>query len=148
MTALRDTIEDDRLRRLLDYWERKRAGRTMPGRPDIDPVEIAFVLGYILLIDVHDDPLRFRFRLVGMHTPRRQNIDLTGVWLDQLPLPEVRASMQASYAEVVAARAPSRAVRDEVRDGHRIRWEVLRLPLAADGEHVDMLMIGVIERPA
>ncbi len=148
MAVLRDTIEDGRLRRLLDYWEGRRGSRTMPARRDIDPVEIGFALGYILLIDVRHDPLRFRFRLVGTHTPRRQGIDLTGVWLDDLPLPEVRAAMQASYAEVVAARAPSRVVRDEVRDDLRLRWEVLRLPLAADGETVDMLMIGVIERPA
>ncbi len=148
MTELRDTIEDDRLRRLLDYWESRRAGRTMPARRDIDPVEIGYALGYILLVEVHHDPLRFRYRLVGTRTPRRHGLDLTGTWVDELPYPQLRAELQANYAVLVARRAPAAIKRDEQLDGNRLRWEVLALPLAADGETVDMLMIAVIERPA
>ena len=148
MTELRDTIEDDRLRRLLDYWESRRAGRTMPARRDIDPVEIGYALGYILLVEVHHDPLRFRYRLVGTRTPRRHGLDLTGTWVDELPYPQLRAELQANYAVLVARRATAAIKRDEQLDGNRLRWEVLALPLAADGETVDMLMIAVIERPA
>jgi hypothetical protein len=147
MTRLRDTFDDDRLRRLLDYWESKRAGRLMPARADIDPVDIPYALGYIMMVDVHHDPLRFYFRLVGTRTPRRHGIDFTGYFADELPLPEVAAAIQASYAEVVAARAPSRVLRDQIHDGVRVHWEVIRLPLSNGGERVDALMIGVVGRP-
>ena len=147
MAELRDTIEDQRLRRLLDSWESRRGGRRMPARADIDPADIGFVLGYIMMVDVHHDPLRFYFRLIGTRTPRRHGIDFTGYFADELPLPEVSAAIQASYTEAVEARAPSRVLRDQVHDGVRVNWEVLRLPLSNDGECVDGLMIGVIGRP-
>ncbi len=147
MTDLRQTIEDERLTRLLDYWESRRAGRIMPARTDIDPVDIAWLLGHVLLIDVQRDPQRFRFRLVGTKTPRRHNVDFTGMWVDEIPFPEAARTLVASYRDLVALARPARVVRNEVLDGHRIRWETIVLPLAADGETVDMLLIAVIERP-
>ena len=37
------------LRRLLDYWRRKRNGRAFPRRADIDPLDLGFMLGRIAL---------------------------------------------------------------------------------------------------
>jgi hypothetical protein len=147
MSDLRPALEDERLRRLLEYWELRRGDRSMPARRDMDPVDMSYVLGYILLVEVHHEPLRFRYRLVGTLTPRRQNIDLTGMWVHELPFPQLRAELQANYTALVGLRRPTALKRDEQLDGNRLRWEVLALPLAADGETVDMLMIAVIERP-
>src|SRR5690349_16148090 len=55
-----------RLRQAFDYWESKRAGRTMPARRDLDPVDIPALLSWLMLIDVIRKPtLDFRYRLIG-----------------------------------------------------------------------------------
>ncbi len=90
-------------------------------------------------------PLQFRFRLVGTELVDRAGFDLTGKTLDAYPNPEFRASMRQRYTAVVESRRPLRSVQtDLVIDGRLRRYEALLLPLASDGETVDMLMIGVV----
>lgn len=60
-----DRLQEPSLKRLLDLWREKCAGRGMPARRDILPEDMRFLLGRILVLDVLHDPLRFRFRLVG-----------------------------------------------------------------------------------
>jgi hypothetical protein len=63
-TILSEFIGDADLRRLFDYWRDKRRGRLMPGREDIDPLELAWALSRISLLD-HDAETGFRYRLAG-----------------------------------------------------------------------------------
>jgi hypothetical protein len=62
---LRAVIVDPLLQRLYDYWQERRSPRSMPSRSDIDPVDMRFILGNLLLVDVLAAPLRFRIRLHG-----------------------------------------------------------------------------------
>src|SRR5690242_1355091 len=51
---------------LYDYWRSKAPGEgLLPGRRHIDPVDIPRLLPNVWLLDVVDDPRRFRVRLVG-----------------------------------------------------------------------------------
>src|SRR5277367_4446374 len=57
---------DPRLRRLHDYWRSAHpTGGGLPGRQHLDPCDIAPLLRWIWMMDVHRDPLRFRYRLLG-----------------------------------------------------------------------------------
>lgn len=47
------------------YWSKKRAGRAMPSRSDIDPADLKTILGNLVMMDVHHDPLDFEARVVG-----------------------------------------------------------------------------------
>jgi hypothetical protein len=99
----------------------------------------------LLLVDVLYQPLQFRFRLIGTELVDRAGFDLTGKSLDAYPNPEFRAIMRQGYTAVVESRRPLRSVQTNlVVDGRVRRYEALLLPLAADGETVDMLMIGVV----
>ena len=59
-----DLISDPLLLRLFEYWRGKRAGRRMPARADIDPVQIPWALSRLFLVDYTPDD-GFRYRLAG-----------------------------------------------------------------------------------
>jgi hypothetical protein len=49
----------------FDYWTRKVRNRTTTARRDLDPCEIPSLLPWLILTDVSDNPLDFRYRLIG-----------------------------------------------------------------------------------
>jgi hypothetical protein len=141
--ARRTDIIDPLLRRLFDYWTAQRGERAMPARADIDPVDMRFILGSLLIADVLREPLRFFVRLHGTELVRRAGYELSGKMLDELPQPQFRALTHRSFAKAVETRAPFHAIRDRVLDGRSARYEVLILPLSRDGKAVDMLLVGI-----
>src|SRR5882724_7473010 len=139
------TVESPLLQRLLADWEVRRRERTLPGRRDFDPLDLKYILGRLLLVDVERQPLRLRFRLVGTELARRSGVELTGRTLDEYPRPDYRALMRCRYTQTVEERRPLSSVQTRlVVDNQVRRYEALLLPLAADGETVDMLMIGIV----
>ena len=138
----REDIKSDRLRRLFDYWESKRAGRLLPARAALDPVDFSYALATVALVDVFRDPLRFRFRLVGTEIVSRDGTDLTSKTTDDHPLPEYRALLRQTYSDVVASAMPAVFRRERLMDDKLRQYEVLYLPLAADGVTVDMLLVA------
>jgi hypothetical protein len=51
------------LRTLHSYWQGKRRGDALPGRPDIDPLELRAYLGRIAIAELRGGELIYR--LVG-----------------------------------------------------------------------------------
>jgi len=139
----REDITSERLARLFDYWESKKAGRKLPARAALDPVDFPYILPNLALADVLRDPLRFRFRVVGTEVVRRDGTDLTGKFTDDHPLPEYRELLGRTYSAVVAGGEPAVFRRERLMDGKPRQYEVLYLPLAADGVTIDMLMIAL-----
>jgi len=138
-------IAHPKLRQLYEYWLAKRGERTMPSRADLDPIEMTFIIGNIILVDVLDgSPPRFRIRLHGTNLSQRVGFELTGKMLDELPITDFRERAQDSFTEVVAAAKPGHGRRDRVLDGRMARYETVILPLSADGISVDRLIVGLI----
>jgi len=137
-------IQDPGLARLYAYWDEKRGSREFPARADIDPLDFAYMLGNINLIDVLHDPLRFRIRLYGSNLAARMNFDMTGRDLDDHPCPEFRARVARDWQQTVESRQISHKMIDEWMDDRRVRYESLRLPLSTDGHVIDMLLVGVM----
>lgn len=53
-------IRHPRLRQLYEYWDKQRGDRAMPSRADLDPIDMRFAIGNVILIDVIDgDPRVF-----------------------------------------------------------------------------------------
>ena len=136
-------VHDPLLKRLLAYWLEKRGDRAMPARADIDPLEMRFILGSLILVEVHHEPRRFRIRLHGTDLARRAGYELTGKMLDELPISEFRQFVEGSFAAAVETRIPRSGVRDRLMDGRIYRYEALILPLSSDGGAVDMLLVGM-----
>jgi len=53
-------IREPKLGRLYEYWTKRKGSQRLPARRDIDPLDFSYILGSIMLLDVLDDPLRFR----------------------------------------------------------------------------------------
>lgn len=146
MAAFLDQIETPCLRRLYAYWDERRQGREFPARGDLDPVDFRYILGHVLLIDVLDDPLRFRFRLHGSELAARAGYDMTGKMADDLPNAANRALLIERCRLLVETRQPMAAADERILGRRRFGYEVIWLPLARDGRHIDMLMAGLVYR--
>jgi len=142
--AVASPITEARLREAHDYWRRKAAGRAMPRRADIDPIEIPQLLPDVMLVDVLPQG-RYRYRLIGTENTQAHGINATGRYLDEvLPGSEYKDHVIALYDECVASR---RALYSEClfmslpqRTPER-HTKVLFMPLAEDGETVNMVFV-------
>ena len=137
-------ITDPRLAEALAYWQRKCAGRAMPARADIDPVEIPKLLPHVMLVDVLG-PGRYRYRLIGTENAAEHGINATGLDLENvLAEPDYRAHVLALYDECVARRRPlySESVflspQTQLVERHT---KVLFMPLSDDGENVGIVFV-------
>jgi hypothetical protein len=141
-----DSIEDDRLRRLYQYWLTKRGMRRFPARADIDPLDFAYAIGWVNLLDVTYNPLRFRFRLHGTELRAKNQMDMTGRYLDDHPLADLRDYIEPVWRDVIERGAPTHGFYDQTVAHTQHRYEALRLPLSSDGKTVDMLLTCTIDR--
>jgi hypothetical protein len=139
------SISHPRLRRLYEYWDQKRGARKMPARADIDPLDITFIVGNVILVDViPEEPLRFRIRLHGTNLSQRVGYELTGKMLDELPETEFRTLARQSFTRVASTAEATHGRRDRVFDGRFVQYETVIMPLSNDGERVDMIICGLI----
>jgi hypothetical protein len=141
---LAEEIRDSRLKRLFAYWCAARRGRAMPARRDLDPLDFAYILGHVMLVDVLREPLRFRVRLHGVEITQRVHYDLTGKLLDEIPESDYRRYALKRCRDLVAAARPLRVEQDRELDGQLHRYEALWLPLSDDQVRVTMLMCGLV----
>lgn len=139
-----DGIVHPSLQRLYQYWSEKRGGRNMPSRADIDPLDIRYAIGNVILIDVIDgEPLKFRIRLHGTNLAERVRFDLTGKMLDEMPQAEFRDLTRQSFTKVATTKKPLHAHRDRILDDRLRRYETIILPLSSDGDRVDVILCGL-----
>lgn len=124
----------------------KRGTRRFPSRADIDPLDFAYAIGWINLLDVSFNPVRFRFRLHGTELRSKNQIDMTGRYLDDHPLPDLRAYIEPIWRQVVELGAPTHGFYDQSVSNTLRHYEALRLPLSSDGQTVDMLLTCTIDR--
>ncbi len=145
-----DDIGNARLRRLYEYWLAKKGARRYPSRTDIDPLDFAYVLGHVILFDVIREPLRFRVRVHGTEMVAKAGYDLTGKFLDDLPITDYRLYVRERCEGMVRDGQPILVTHYRTLDGKPRRYEAIWLPLADDGETVSMLLCALIydwERP-
>jgi len=107
---------------LFTYWTSLRDGARLPARRDLDPAGMKRLLPTVSLIDVaRRDPMDFRVRLAGT--------GLYGVYGGEIT------------GKSLAERRPTVGVHNLAWRGAShlsILW--LRLPLAANGSEVDMIL--------
>ena len=139
-------IGDERLQQLQAYWRHKAAGRRLPCRADLDPVEIPLLLPHVMLVDVLPSG-RYRYRLIGTENAREHGINATGCYLDEvLPGPEYQVHVRGLYDECVRTR---RALYSEclflsLKHGPERHTKVLFLPLSDDGARVNIVLVGQV----
>jgi hypothetical protein len=131
-------------REFLNYWTSKLAGREMPSRADIDPLEITSILPHTGLVAIEEDPRRYFWRLVGTHITTATGRDHTGRYFDELYPPMLLKDISSLYARVVEQRFPIRhyGVTTFAEKNH-LKYESLLMPLSSDGTRVEMVFAGI-----
>jgi len=137
-------VLDSRLRRLYEYWCAKKGTRRFPARADIDPLDFPYMLGNIMLLDVVRDPLRFRVRVHGTEMVMRAGYELTGKFLDDLPITDYRRYVRERCEGLVRDGEPLIVRHNRALDGHSRRYEAIWLPFSDDGQNVSMLLCALI----
>jgi len=140
-------VESPILIDLLAYWRQACAGRPMPARADIDPVQMKpTLLPYILLVDVEHEPrIRYRWRLISTHITMVLDRDKTGAYWDEIYDREEMESMTFRADWVVRRRLPLRSTGHCIeRDRDFDHNEALFMPLSDDGSVINMMMMGSV----
>jgi hypothetical protein len=131
-------VSSPRLRQLFDYWKSRRGERAMPRRQDIEPYEIAAILPYVSITELHTNPLRVRFRLAGSVIDELHGRAVTGQWLDDIEVLGGHDFWLAQYARLMREKAPIFGRTIGTYDGAAItRCDWILLPLSDDGREVD-----------
>jgi hypothetical protein len=140
-------IQDERLRDLYRYWADKKHGRALPARGDLDPMEIPQLLPNIGLVDVVGDPPRFRYRLVGTAITHAIGRELTGRFVDELPIDrDYVEHLLSLYRTTLEERRPVYSEGDFIGLPYKASWRSFRLllPLSRRDDRVDMILVGQI----
>lgn len=135
------------LEHLLHYWKVIGGNKRWPSRSDIDPVEIPTLLGNLHLVDVQQNPLRFRYRLTGTNIAWRLGLDGRGKGPESIPDPMIRKRAIETFSRVALNGRPRARQFDRAIDGVMVRCDCLTLPLSSDQQRVDMLLIGQFHQP-
>ncbi len=139
-------LSDPRLVRLLNHWQELRAGLApdeLPPVGRIDPLQLGFILGWLMMMDPIDGGVDFRYRLYGSNIATTTGRDLTGLKVgDSFRMfadwtIEVYRSVLSHRCPVLTRHSPRRYVRVD-------QWERLVLPFAAEDGSVGRLLVGAV----
>ncbi len=130
------------LKNVYQYWLDMKGEREMPSRADLNPADITNLLPYIMLVDVEQQPRRYRYRLVGTETVKAMGYDVTGQYLDELPLVEKHVKIRSDW--LVKEKSPYMFF-DKLKWSNRslLDYQTIALPLSANGEDVTMFFLGM-----
>jgi len=144
-----DRLSHPLLRRLHDEWlAATPAG--LPGYDFIDPHRLRHLLGYLLVIGVVrgvQDSMRFHYRLIGSDLVARVGRDVTGLWMDEHPDPEVARDGPPACRLAAETGQPVHITAQRVIFEKRYPLEYLLLPLANAGGSIDRLLIAQLYPP-
>lgn len=141
---LRRFLEKPEKRAFLEfyeYWLQKAAGKGLPSRADLDPLEIPQLLPNVFLVDVVPvNPRRFRFRLVGTRIAELEG-EMTNAHLDEFVPNSPGTAMARHYEDAAEGRVYLRheTLSWHSREREHLGYDVLLLPLSPDGTAIDML---------
>lgn len=117
---------------VFSLWRRKRPDGGFPSKSLMDPTEMRpEALPNLILMDVENDPRRYRYRLTGTAIDGIQNRNLTGSYVDENRPEELRRILLHDLDELVESGAPHLVELAFVNaEGYGRRLRILRLPLA------------------
>lgn len=139
-----DMAEPALLTFVRDYWQKQRGAEAMPRRQDIAPSHIRSRLPHILLADVIDGGMDFRYRVVGGELQRYFKGNPTGRLMSEALLPfgaQTTTRTIQTYATVVARRAPLRIRGTGAIYAQSAKtFDALLAPLSDDGTAPNMIL--------
>ncbi len=142
MSEFRQQLTEPLLLQIYDYWNSLRAGRSMPARKDLDPGQLPRHLPNLMLIDVLNEPRRFRYRLIGSRVVEASAENRTGQFFDEVAFFKDNPNVVKDYMSIADSAAPHLSSEPFINHSNKMTYKGRRLllPLSSDGETVDMLL--------
>jgi hypothetical protein len=138
-------VQNPLLLKGLELWRSQRGTRRFPGRADMSPRLLSGLLRNTVLVRVVDAGEEFEFRIVGDAIVAAQGASFQGLTTAQIEakLPGYGRMLKYVYRGVYESGEPSayRGWFERGPDGRAFFHESLVLPLGADGQTVDHLLI-------
>jgi hypothetical protein len=127
---------------LYDYWNKKRGRRAMPARREIDPLELpARLLPFLFMVDLSDDPPRWRYRLMGTEMVDRIGVDLIGRFHDDVLGTKYCTYLAPLNDEVFRHKHPIYTVTElRAKEGKALITKRLLLPLEHRGREPAIIL--------
>lgn len=144
---------DPAFARLHAYWAAKIVDGRLPGRAQIDPLEVPRdLLPDMALLEVEgeDEAMRrYRIRLFGSNLVAMTGYDVTGKYYDEVVQPPAYQVLRHFGNQAIRERRPGYLQGPSGAPGRGYLWfGRLLLPLASDGHKVDMILGLVRPVPA
>lgn len=136
----------EKIRAVVDYWQSIHPTAGLPGRQHMDPTSIPELLANLRIIDVERNPMRFKTRLMGTLLREFFEQEHTGRYFD-IDFPKFEKSKAyVDMVETVTEKRPNwyRGTPILYSDKNFVTVERIFLPLAGDGESVDMILTYIL----
>ncbi len=129
------------LDRVHAYWDGLRNGRDAPSRAEVNPRGLPEVLRHCFILE-RIAPGLGRFRVAGQHLSDLMGLDLVGLPISAVILPESRDSFEASLEKVFAEQCTARltVVSPKGIGRNAIEGQILLLPLRDDLGHITRVL--------
>jgi hypothetical protein len=138
-------VQNSILRKGFALWTRKKGKRRMAARDEMSPRDMSDFLRNIVLVKVLDGGNEFQFRIVGDAIVVVQGTSFQGKTTAEMEqaFPGYGDSLREVYKQMCATKEPL-AFRGNALSrstGRSFFHETLLLPLGADGETVDHILV-------
>ena len=134
----RDEIHSKHIAGILEHWLKLRGERAMPRRDEIDPVNLVAWLPYLSITELHHNPFRVRYRLVGTEVARIVGEDFSNRWLEDTGWGDAAIKLNRMlYERLAEQRAPQFGLSLMTWQGkpdHVFEWGLF--PLSSGGDTV------------
>mgnify|MGYP001293577682 CR=1 FL=1 len=129
----------------FEYWCSKGWPIRLPGREDIDPMEMWKLLPNVVLLDVLEEPEDFRYRLIGTAVVYHLASDLTGMRMSDIEHQKPPSRIWDSCKRVVVSKSPLLSNIPYVGPHTEfVSGEDIIMPLANETGDINMLIAFVV----
>lgn len=128
---------------LLTYWRGLKNGKPVPHLSDVDALNMAPCLGYLMMLDIGETELRYR--VYGTKIAEASGFDLTGRTVSTITSHSFMPTFfNACYRAVQDKRIPLLTVHQSPPQISVYNWTRLILPLIDDTEKIARVLVGNI----
>ena len=143
-----DEVQNPTLRKAFELWTRLKGERRFPARNEITPRNMAEFLRNTVLVRVLEGGEEFQFRIVGDAIVMVQGKSFQGLTTAEADrrIPGYGKALNRTYRRVCAERVPFvyRGWFHNSPTGRAFFHETITLPLGADGETVDHILVVAV----
>ncbi len=142
-----DDVDDAVLpefRALYRWWAHVRRDRWAPPWSEFHLDELPpEIIPWCVVVDIHQEPLKFMYRFWGTRVGDLLGVDLTGKSSDDIPSQPYAGRARAEYTEMLGRKAAMYTDKPHINAMEiEVRYQILRVPFSSGDEVENILSVG------